>query len=100
MRATRQQTESLLAQGDVDGAERYMRQRRDELQAHGYTIRKLNQAYFALHGSYGDSFAASPGNPIPGLLRAVRASSPTLADFVLRVRGIRTVDELRQLASS
>ena len=43
-----------------------MRARRDELQQHGYQIRKLNQAYFALYGSYGDGFAASPANPIPG----------------------------------
>ena len=99
MRETRLQMEQLLAREEVDAAEAYMRQRRDELAAHGYAIRKLNQAYFALYGSYGEGFAASPGNPIPGLLRQLRASSPSLGDFVVRVRGISTVAELRQAAA-
>src|SRR5262249_17029510 len=100
MRDTRSQTEQLLAQNRVDEAEAYMRAQRDELQQHGYSIRKLNQAYFALYGSYGDGFAASPANPIPGLLRALRAQSGSLADFVVRVRGITSVDQLRQAASA
>ena len=48
MRDTRGRTEQLLAAGQVDTAEAYMRARRDELQQHGYVIRKLNQAYFAV----------------------------------------------------
>ncbi len=99
MRETRLQAEQLLAGGHVDEAESYMRARRDELRGHGYTIRKLNQAYFALYGSYGEGFAASPANPIPGLLHALRDKSPTLADFVFRVRSITTVAELRQAAA-
>jgi hypothetical protein len=98
MRETRLRTEQLLAAGDVDGAEAYMRQRRDELQQHGYTIRKLNQAYFALYGSYGEGFAASPANPIPGLLHKLRDQSPSLGDFVVRVREITSVDQLRRAA--
>jgi len=98
MRETRQQTEQLLAGGRVDDAEAYMRNRRDELQQHGYYIRKLNQAYFALYGSYGESFAASPANPIPGLLHKLRDQSSTLGEFAVKVRGITTVAELRQAA--
>ena len=98
MRETRLRTEQLLAAGDVDGAETYMRARRDELQQHGYTIRKLNQAYFALYGSYGEGFAASPVNPIPGLLHKLRDESPSLGDFVVRVRAITSVEQLRQAA--
>ena len=98
MRETRQQTEQLLAAGRVDEAEAYMRNRRDELQQHGYSIRKLNQAYFALYGSYGESFAASPSNPIASLLHKLRDQSPTLGDFAVSVRGITTVAELRQAA--
>ena len=99
MRETRLRTEQLLAAGDVDGAEAYMRERRDELQQHGYAIRKLNQAYFALYGSYGEGFAASPSNPIPGLLHTLRDQSPSLGDFVVRVREITSVDQLRLAAS-
>lgn len=98
MRETRLRTEQLLAAGDVDGAETYMSARRDELQQHGYTIRKLNQAYFALYGSYGEGFAASPVNPIPGLLHKLRDESPSLGDFVVRVRAITSVEQLRQAA--
>ena len=99
MRETRLRTEQLLAAGDIDGAEAYMRERRDELQQHGYAIRKLNQAYFALYGSYGEGFAASPSNPIPGLLHTLRDQSPSLGDFVVRVREITSVDQLRLAAS-
>jgi hypothetical protein len=98
MRETRLRTEELLADGKVDAAEGYMRARRDELEQHGYFIRKLNQAYFALYGSYADGFAASPANPIPALLRKLRDGSPTLGEFVFRVREITTVNELRRAA--
>jgi hypothetical protein len=97
-RVTRVQTEQLLRDGRVADAETYMRDRRDELQTHGYQIRKLNQAYFALYGSYGDGFAASPANPIPGLLHTLRERSGSLSEFVFQVRGITTVEELRAAA--
>jgi hypothetical protein len=95
MRETRVQTEQLLASGQVDAAEAYMRARRDELQQHGYAIRKLNQAYFALYGSYGGGFAASPSNPIPDLLRQLRSRSGSLGEFIVQVRGITSVAQLR-----
>ena len=100
MRDTRAQTETLLGDGQVVAAESYMRARRDELQQHGYQIRKLNQAYFALYGSYGDGFAAaSPSNPIPRLLRTLRARSSTLGEFIFQVREITSVAELTRAAS-
>jgi hypothetical protein len=99
MRDTRAQTDLYLRDGQVDAAEAYMRARRDEVQQHGFQIRKLNQAYFALYGSYGDGFAASPTNPIPRLLHTLRDRSPTLADFVVQVRQITTVAELARAAA-
>src|ERR1700694_4185945 len=98
MRETRAQVEHFLLDGQVDAAEGYMQARRDELAQHGYQIRKLNQAYFALYGSYGDGFAASPSNPIPRLLRTLRDRSSTLGEFVFQVRQITTVAELRSAA--
>jgi hypothetical protein len=95
MRETRLRTEQLLAAGQVDEAEAYMRGRRVELQSQGYTIRKLNQAYFALYGSYGGGFAASPRNPIPELLRQLRERSSSLGDFVFAVRVVTSVAELQ-----
>ncbi|MBV9578330.1 MAG: hypothetical protein JO057_07060 [Chloroflexi bacterium] len=96
MRQTRTQVEQMLAVGQVDAAEAYMRAQRNELQRHGYAIRKLNQAYFALYGSYGESDAASAANPIPGLLHELRGESSSLGDFLARVRGVTTVQELRR----
>jgi len=95
MRETRMHTEQLLAQSRVEDAEAYMHARRDELQTHGITIRKLNQAYFALYGSYGGGFAASPRNPIPPLLRQLRERSGSLAEFIMRVREVTSVAQLR-----
>lgn len=96
MRQTRLEVEQLLAAGQIDAADSYMRAQRDELQRHGYAIRKLNQAYFALYGSYGDGFAASPASPIPDLLRRLRERG-SLADFVFSVRNVTSVGELRAL---
>ena len=49
----------------------------------GYNLRKLNQAYFAFHGSY----ALSPASidPIGPQLRQLRAASPSLKAFLDRV---------------
>jgi hypothetical protein len=95
MSQTRQVTDRLLAGGQIERAERYMDRRRDELQQHGYYIRKLNQAYFAFYGSYTESVAASPTNPLPDLVRALRQQSPTVGAFLVRMRDITTVDGLR-----
>lgn len=57
MRKTRVEVDRLLAAGKVDEAESYMEARRQVFWDHGYHIRRLNQAYFAFHGSY----AAEPG---------------------------------------
>jgi len=95
MRDTRLRTERLLAEGRIDEAEAFLRAQRDILQQHGYAIRKLNQAYFALYGSYGGGFAASPANPIPDLLAQLRQRSGSLDEFLVQVRGVTSVAELR-----
>ncbi|MBI2755219.1 MAG: hypothetical protein HYX52_00765 [Chloroflexi bacterium] len=97
MRATRLEVERLLAAGRVEAAEAYMQGRQVEVARQGYPIRKLNQAYFAFYGSYGEGFAASPRSPVPALLRQVRTASPSLGAFLRRVEGITTLAELRAL---
>jgi hypothetical protein len=100
MRATRLRVEGLLAAGQVDDAEAYMRARRDELAANGYVIRRLNQAYFAFNGSYGESAAASPRSPLPRLVRQLRDQSSDVGAFLARVRTITTLAGLTQAVSS
>ncbi len=84
MRDLRRQVESLLAVGKVDEAERAMEQKRLFLGEHGYYIRRLNQAYFAFHGSYADS--AGSIDPIGPKLDELRRRSPSLHDFVSAAR--------------
>ena len=86
MRRTRLRVDELLAAGQVDAAERYMEQRRQVFVAHGYPIRKLNQAYFAFHGSYATTAASS--DPIGPKLQELRSLMPDLATFMQAVRGI------------
>lgn len=92
MRETRLHVDELLSEGRTAEAEGYMEARRRVLVQHGYAIRKLNQAYFAFHGSY----AVGPGatDPIGGKLRALRQRSASLAAFVQAVSHITSVAEL------
>jgi hypothetical protein len=93
LRDTRIRVDGLLAAGKVEDAEQLMRDRRVELEQLGMPIRKLNQAYFAFFGSYGDAAAGS--SKVPELLRALRQSSPTLGEFL---RGVGSITNERELA--
>ena len=95
MRATRLRVDELLAAGMIDEAEAYMEERRQFLADNGYYIRKLNQAYFAFHGSYADSAASV--SPIYGQLEAVRQASDSLGDFVRIVAAVSSYDAFLEL---
>ncbi len=92
MRKTYLHVVELLKANKIDEAERYMEERRRVFVAHGYYIRKLNQAYFAFHGSY----AAGPGaiSPIGPKLQELWALSPSLAFFVHTVQGFKNPKDL------
>jgi hypothetical protein len=64
MRETRLAVDRYLERGEVEEAERFMKERREFLQAKGYYIRRLNQAYFAWHGTYADTPAST--SPVGG----------------------------------
>ncbi len=98
MRETRVHTEELLASGEIDAAEAYMEARRQELNGRGYRIRKINQAYFAFHGSYGES--GSSISPIADELSELRALSEDVADFVGLVRGVRSYGRFQEILAS
>jgi hypothetical protein len=83
MRRTRLAVEQMLAEGQVEEAEAFMEAQRQELVARGYNIRKLNQAYFAFHGSYAVGTAST--DPIGGKLRALRQRVDSLAEFLQTV---------------
>jgi hypothetical protein len=92
MRETRIQLDALLREGKVAEAEAYLRDRRPELVAAGFQIRKLNQAYFAFYGSYGD--AAAGVNPIPRQLGWLRAASSSPGEFLRRVGQLTSAEDL------
>lgn len=93
MRATRLAVDALLAGGYVREAEAFMEARRRLFVAHGHALRRLNQAYFAFHGSY----ATSPGavDPIGPKLRMLRVRSGSLAEFLriaARITDVASLD--------
>jgi len=92
MRETRIQLDALLRDGKVDEAEAYLRDRRLEFVAAGFQIRKLNQAYFAFYGSYGD--AAAGVNPIPRQLGWLRAASGSPGELLRRVGQLTSAEDL------
>jgi len=94
MRITRERVDILLAEGKVTETEEYMEERRQFLLENGYFIRRLNQAYFAFHGTYRTSAAAPTEDPIGPRLFRLREETPDLASFLRAVRGMRTLDDL------
>ena len=83
MRETRLRTEELLAEGKIEEAEAYMEERRRLMAANGRFIRKINQAYFAFHGSYATSAVSI--SPIDGQLRELQARTGSLEGFIKMV---------------
>ena len=91
MHLTRLKVEALLEEGKILEAESYMEKRRLVFVSKGYKIRKLNQAYFAFHGTYGEN--PSSVSPIAGQLKLVRSNSSSLGSFVQLVGGFGNYQE-------
>lgn len=92
MRETRIAVDQYLEEGLVDEAEYYMALRRIDFVENGYSLRVLNQAYFAFHGSYGTS-AASTSVIGPNLIQ-LREQSSDLAAFLRLVRWFTSVEDV------
>ena len=91
MRETRLVVDDLLAGGRIEDAEAYMEGRRLLFVANGYSIRKLNQAYFAFYGTYADLPAAV--SPIGDQVKCFRELAPNLGEFITEVSEISSYDE-------
>lgn len=94
MREIRQAVDQYLAQGEIEQAEEFMEQKRQELAAMGYPIRKLNQAYFAFYGTYADSPTSI--STIGVELKKLREQSASLKDFLDTVAAITSGEELAE----
>ncbi|MFC2066723.1 hypothetical protein ACFLUO_06705 [Chloroflexota bacterium] len=94
MREIRKAVDNYLAQGEVEQAEEFMEQKRQYLASNGYHIRKLNQAYFAFHGTYADSPTSI--NPIGIELKKLRSQSASLKDFMETAAAMTSRQELKE----
>ena len=83
MRETRLRAGELLAQGQVEEAEQYMKERWWFLRLGGYRLRKLNQAYFAFRGRYAES--AGSVSPIGDQVKELRGLVSSVGSFVQTV---------------
>ncbi len=95
MGETRRRTDEMLTEGFIDEAEAYMELRRVELLDHNYTIRKINQAYFAFHGTYAES--SSSTSPIARYMWDLREQVGSIGELVKLLRPLRTYMEFEQL---
>ena len=91
MRETRLRTEELLAEGKIAEAEAYMEERRQLMVDNGHFIRKINQAFFAFHGSYATSAASI--SPIDEQLGKLRSSTASLEEFIKAVSTFASYEE-------
>lgn len=96
MHETRVRVDQLLSEGKVEEAERYMEERRQIFVRQGYSIRKLNQAYFAFFGAYADSAGATGSDPVGPLVVEFRHRSPSLAAFLNRVGWMNSFEQLQK----
>ncbi len=95
MRALRLRVEELLAQGQIDQAERLMEEKRDDFEQQRVYIRRINQAYFAFFGSYADT--PSSIDPIGPKLQRLRDHAGSVTDFVRLARGLTSEADLDRL---
>jgi hypothetical protein len=100
MHITRLEVDRLLAEGKIEEAESYMESRRVIFWENGYPIRRLNQAYFAFHGSY----AAEPGGAageegvdLGAELRDLKQRTPSYQEFMRLVAWKWRLDQFEAL---
>ncbi|MBE2220404.1 MAG: hypothetical protein IAF02_02630 [Anaerolineae bacterium] len=98
MAETRRVVDAMLAEGDIEGAETYMEERRHIFVENNYNLRKLNQAYFAFYGAYADEPGATGDDPIGPTLLAMRQASPSLKEFMRAVATISNFEDFERVA--
>ncbi|PZC51231.1 MAG: hypothetical protein DK304_000106 [Chloroflexi bacterium] len=95
MRKTRLMADALLEKGQIEETEAYLEKQRQKFVDNGYAIRKLNQAFFAFHGTYSDSPTSI--SPINNQLMQLRKASSSLSDFIRKVEGIYNHEQFLKL---
>lgn len=91
MRKTRLRVDELLGDGLIEEAEAYMEERRRVFVDNGINIRKLNQAFFAFHGTYAEG--PTSVSPIGGQLHELRELVLDLKTFISTMSGMSSYAE-------
>ncbi len=95
LRETRLRTDELLAEGRVEEAEAYMRERWWKLRLGGYGLRKLNQAFFAFYSQYAET--AGSVSPIGAEVRELRNLLPDVGTFARTISGVSSYAEFLEV---
>jgi hypothetical protein len=88
-----------LEHGLVELAERFMENRRRVFIENGYSIRRINQAFFAFYGGYQGPGGSSAGgsDPIGPAVSELRAASPSIKAWIEALRSVTTREDLLRL---
>ncbi|MFO8036466.1 MAG: hypothetical protein R6U57_07565 [Anaerolineales bacterium] len=103
MHITRLKVDRLLEEGNIEEAETYMEERRQFFWDQGYRIRKLNQAYFAFHGSYAAQPGGAAGEEESRLgqnLRGLKEAMPSFSAFMRKVAWMWRLDQFQKTFES
>lgn len=93
MREIRLAVDDYLARGEIEAAEEFMEQKRQYLASKGHRIRKLNQAYFAWHGTYADE--PTSVSPIGVELRQLRSECGSIKEFLDTIAEMTSRQDLK-----
>ncbi len=95
MRETRIVVEEFLLDGNIAEAEQYMEKQRQIFVENGFYIRKLNQAYFAFHGTYANSPMSI--SPIGEQLKVFRSRFQDVGSFIREISKVGSYNEFLEV---
>lgn len=91
MNTTRVTVDALLSKDEVQSAEDYMEDRRVFFFENGYSLRRINQAFFAFYGGYqagGGIVGAGGADPIGPAVLSIRQNSDSVRMFIQRLQAV------------
>ena len=98
-RNLRAKVDELLNKGQISEAESLMLKTQDFLNANGFNIRKINQAYFAFYGTYTDLPQSS--SPIgPKIKEIWELTGRNIRVFLTTMRTISSVNDLDEILAT
>ena len=95
MKKLRINVDQLLSEGKINNAEKLMNESTLILNNNGIKIRKINQAWFAFNGTYGDS--PSSTSNFNDELNNLIDSYGTLKDAINDIKNISSLDEYKDM---